>query len=349
MFCQKSRICFAISSLVFSSAAFAAPPVPYGEWSVTNGAVDTSVSCANTGVTCKTVASDNGFIYEEVSTPYYNFLRLILTDANATGVPTNLGFTSETYTPFALATDGIAQGIASKQVVRDAADNFVLDAEVQKGHMRGLNAATADDMYSTKISQSMSNAEMSGVFSFTNYTSFATGQSTTPDTDNERGRKLDISEQVLIGNPGDATKQQTFVQRQRSGDAGNGAPFPFPGAPQVPIQFTVNNSGNYFATAPITTAGSMTLPVTSNGRATTGTNTVAWASGNDIVTTWIAQDSNIAQNTATQSAYALSYQRVANNTSGVNALAVVVDLSVPPPLNPFAWDQTNFGTAPSLQ
>lgn len=323
---------------LFTSAAFAAPPIAYDQWSVTNGSVDTSLSCTAAGISCKTIATDNGFQYEEVTTPVYSFFRLILTEQNATGAPVDLSFSNETYTPFALVNAGIAQGAATKQVVRDAASNFDLVTEVQKGNMRGLNAATADEMFTTKIDQSFSNAEFSSGFAFTNYTEFFQGPATNPDTNIERGRILDITQDVLVGDPGDTTKKQKFVHSQRKGFSGNSSSaFSFP-APGLPVEFMVG--GSYFVSGNITTAGSMTLPDTQNGIAGPTSTTVSWNDGNDITTTWIGQSSNLAANTVD-----LNYQRVSNNTAGTEATAVVINL--PEPVNPFDWD-TNFGAQPAI-
>lgn len=346
----RSALPFAL--LASSNIAIAGAPaaIGYDNWTVgTGGAaagvIDTSTSCGNVGVTCKTLASDAGFQYEEVTTPAYSFLRLILTDQDASGDPTvatgptALNFSSETFTPFALSGAGIAQGAASKQVVRDAADSFLVTAEVQKGNMRGLNAATAEDMFTAKISQSFTDGDLSTGFDFTNYTQFATGPANSPDTNVEIGRVLDISQEVLTGNPGDTSKKQLFVQRQRQGVAGNStAVFPSFLPFGLPADFTVG--GSYFINAPITAAGSMSLPVTADGTPTGATNTVAWAARNDISTTWIAQSSNVSANGAD-----LSYQRVVNNTTPAEATAVVID--IPTPTNPFDWDP-NFGTEPVL-
>lgn len=328
-------------SLLTSGAAFAAPPVAYDGWRVDNGVVDTSTSCSAASISCKTIATDNGFKYEEVTTPDYVFLRLILTDADATGATTDLSFTNETFSPFALVNKGIAQGAATKQVVRDAALGFELVSEVQKGNMRGLNAATAEDMYTTKLSQTFANADFTSGFKYKNYTNFYSAQATNPDSNTERGRTLEITQEVLVGEPGDATKKQAFVHKQQKGSAGNNdSNFNFaPNAGVLPPVFMVN--GQYFSKSPLTTAGSMTLPVTVNGAATTGTNSVAWAEGNDISTTWIAQSSNV-----NATGVDLNYQRVANATTGVEATAVIINL--PAPVNPFDWDTANFGTQPTL-
>jgi len=348
-------------SMMASSTVFAGPPVPYDNWSVSNGAIDTSTSCGAAGVTCKTIATDNGFIYEEVKTDVYTFLRLILSEEDASGNPVDLSFTNETYTPFAIVNRGIAQGAATKQVVRDAASEFELISEVQKGNMRGLLATTAEEMFTTKIDQSFAkgvvDAEFSSGFKFTNYTNFMAAQATNPDTNIERGRILEITQDVLVGEPGDATKKQEFVHSQTKGYAGNSSStFNFaPDAGVLPVEFMVGGLYNTGANSPITQAGSMTMPNTVNGGIVPGTTTVGYGDGDDISTTWIGQSSNVNDIDTD-----LLYQRVANNTDGVEATAVVIPFLVsggiipgnpgplPAPINPFDWDTTNFGTAPQL-
>ncbi len=350
----SAAITFALLSSM-SSSAFAAPPVAYDGWTVTAGVIDTSISCSGVGVTCTELApAENGFKYEEVESDGSKFFRLILTEPNATGDPLvtsgagELSFTTESYIPFALVGEGIAQGVATKQIVRDSA-NFQLSAEIQKGNMRGLYATNAEDMFSTKIAQTLSSAsnDFNSAFDFTNYTAFSTvSTSNNPDTNTEIGRQLSISQNTLVGSPGDTSKKQTFEQRQVSGAAGNLSYTPwYTGpAPGLKTKFMVNGN-EYFITSPLTAASSVTLPVTSNGIAVVpaASNTVSWANQDDISTTWVAQSSNSPTN---PTGVGMNYQSVSNNTTNIEASATLLEI-LPTTADPFAWD-ANFGAAPTF-
>jgi len=356
----KNKLSVAVSfALISSGAAFAAPPVAYDGWTVTGGVIDTAISCASANTSCRELApAEGGFKYEEVTSDGSSFFRLILTEKDATGDPLitsgvgALSFTNESFTPFAVINAGIAQGVATKQVVRDSAANFEITAEIQKGNMRGLYATTAEDMYSTKIAQAIGSAsgEFESAFNFTNYTEFSTNPaSNDPDTNTEIGRKLDMSQNVLVGEAGDTTKKQAFTKRQASGVAGNTtSSFVWSGSPPgLQSKFMVDDGSGpkYFIKSDLTTAGSMTLPATSNGKldSPAASNTVSWVANEDISTTWIAQSSNSPFNAG---GVDVNYQSVANNTAGTEASSLLIELPSPT-VNPFDWD-TNFGAEPSL-
>ncbi len=342
-------------TLFTSSLAFAAPPVAYDGWTVTGGVIDTSVSCGGVGVTCKELApADSGFKYEQVESDGSSFFRLILTDTNATGDPLitsgagKLEFANENFIPFAIADEGIAQGIASKLVIREAASDFIVTAEVQKGNMRSLYTTAPEEMFTTKLSQSFSSGtDFDSSFSFLNYTAFSTSPATnTPDTNVEIGQRLEITQNVLVGEAGDTTKKQTFVQRKAKGFAGNTVSNPWPGSPPILKTKFMTDDGTgprYFIRAPITTLGSVALPVAANGRlvAPAATNTITWSPADDIETTWISQSSNSPLNA---NGTDLAFQRVSNNTTNTQAEITVIELPAAT-VSPFVWD-ANFGVAP---
>jgi hypothetical protein len=192
-----------------SPMVMAGPPMAYSQWSVDNGVITTD--CA-ADVTCNTLVSSDGMLYESIDTGGNEFLRLIITESGATGDPKGsfgetdpkkkvLGFSDETFIPFSLdngTNDGNSspyvqglisqgynsfaapQGIASRQAVMEEEDQFVATTEVQRANMRQYNggwssndvAATSDEMFSVKIDQSFDDGEMASDFSQTSYTQF---------------------------------------------------------------------------------------------------------------------------------------------------------------------------------
>ena len=299
---------------LYSQISFSAGPVPFGGWVVNSGSVDTSQTCNNVNVECKTLAVDDGFAYEEVTINNYKYLRLVLTDEQASGTADSVGFFTETFMPFALVADGDKQGIAARQVVRDPADGYELVADIQKGSMRLENVAAAEDMFSAKISQSISKADFSANFENRTYTQFATNPSAgSRDTDAVIGRKTDIDQTIKV----DIDKQQRIVSRKREGVQGTTA--------------TSWSDGFYFVKEAITTGGSVNL----------GAENVSWIAGDAIRSTWLVQDNNVPD----ENAIAISTQTFENLSSQVQANDILMNISTP--LDPFVWD-TDLGVAPAF-
>jgi len=318
--------------LCMAGTVFAAPPVNYDGWSATGGTIDTTTSCSTAGITCTTQVEDNGFLIEKVETPDYTYMRYVVTDPNATGATADLDFAAETFIPFAFQGDGISQGIAAKQVIREAASGFESSAELQRAMMRfsdpamitfgdPIPATVADDMYTIKLSQTISDPTngYADTFDFTGYTAFATAPNLNPDSDTTIGSIMDITQRVDIGEAIDpASKQQYFEQKRRAGVSGNTVTEPFP------------SNGYFVEGTPLSTANNLTL---------NGTN-ITWADGDEIVSTWLAQESIMSDTTA------LTHQVIENRTT--STIAVETDFSAPMPASPSAWEPVNFGTAPSL-
>lgn len=328
---QYRRTALTILVLV-SPLTYAGAPVAYDGWSVSGGAIDTSTSCATSGVSCTNLVSDPGMIYEEVTAGGSKYLRLILTDQAATGAPNQLNFTNEVFIPYALADPtafpALAQGIASKQVVKDVVDNFSATTEVQRANMRQLGTTLTDDMFSIKINQSFSNAEMSSSFSHTNYTQFAySASATAPDTDVVIGSKTDISQSLDVGGTDNPGATQMFVQRSRDGYKGTADPSN-PG-----LSWLAFSPDPYFANAPITTAGSMSV---------SGAPAITWTEADSISTTWMVQNGNEVPGQGA----AVAFQSIKNSDALTEDVAIALDLPVGT-VDPFAWD-ANFGTAPSF-
>lgn len=319
-----------LALVLMSPTVFAVAPVAYDGWSVTGGAIDTTASCTTPGVSCTNLVSDPGMVYEEVTTGGSTFLRLILTDQAATGAPNQLNFTTETLIPYAENGDPLPpgsinyyQGIAAKQVVRDAVDNFEGVTEIQRANMRQLGSVSADDMFTIKLSQSFAGADIDSAFAHTSYTQFSSG-GTNIDSDQVIGTITDIQQSNDIGGTINPGAKQLFVQRSRDGVKGNST-FTFP--------------GGYFVTAPITTAGGMHVSAT----AETPGAPVTWLNTQDIRTTWLVQDNNISS----APGIAISYQSVENN-SGVPVEDIMSEFDLPVgTADPFDWDP-NFGSAPTF-
>lgn len=300
----------------------AAPPVAYDGWTVTpGGMVDSSSSCTAPGVSCTTLFADTGFLYEEVTTSEYSYLRLILTEPSASGAPGTLNFTNETFIPFALEGSGILQGMATKQVIRDPLEDFVATAEIQRSDLR-RNSVLPEDTFNVKLGQSIIDAEMTSDFSYRNYTEYPSWYvpgAATPDSNNVMGEILDIAQDILVGEAGDTSKKQVVDYRKRNGYLGY--------SPSV----------WWGVREPISTAGAVTLDGT----------TVSWTDAQDVTSLWVVQSSNVIPAPGVVTAdVGMAYQRVENRDDATSAEELVLD--VPQPLSPFDWDAATFDVAPSF-
>ncbi len=333
--------------LCLASSVFAGPPVNYNGWTANDGVIDTAGSCG-TGITCTTMVEDAGFLIQQIdvkdpldSSKNYTYIRYIVADPTATGDTTNLGFTAETFIPFAYNSEGMSQGIASMQIMRDTTAGFEATAELQRSMMRFSNPAMRTitdemsytdpaEMYTMKLSQKITDPDnnYADTFDYTHYTEFAIVPSINPDSDKVIGRVLDISQQVAIGEAIDpASKQQFFEHKRRMGKTGN-----------VEIKPGWAGSSNYLTEGtPISKAGSLTL----------GGDTVSWADGDEIVSNWLVQELVMSDTNV------LSHQSIENRTSPASyASETDIAKHKPTPIvTPFAWNQDaidNFGPEPSL-
>lgn len=325
-----------ITTLLCQGAVLAAPPVSFDGWTASSGALDTSLSCGGAGVSCTTMVEDDGFIQEEITVDDYTYIRLIVTDPNADGAAGEQVFSSESFIPFAFNDEGISQGLATKQVIRDVAEGFVDQAEIQRSMMRfrdpGMRfptdiqqATPPEEMWSVRLTQSFDRDDLNSTFQYTNWTEMVSSfPAATPDTNDVIGYTLSLSQEVPLNPDGatagiDANARQGFEHRQAGGSAGN--------LPQEPFFPSL-----YFASAPITPAGEMTL----------GGDTVSWEEMQTVSTSWLVQtDLFNADNVAIQS------QGVTNLTTGDSASQLSTSSS-PAPVSPFDWDVPTFGAAPTL-
>lgn len=335
--------------LIAATQVIAAPPMAYDAWTITAGAIDANALCTG-DISCKTLSSDDGFLQQQVSNSATGtkYIRVIMTDAGGvsgdptlTGASADLAFATETYTPYLtnsecntavsigteIANPQDCQGIAAKQVVRDLSRNFESIADIQRNFAKSAEGNTVD-MYNVDLYQSISEADFFTDFTKTNYSYWECGFSGC-NNNTVIGGRLDINAEVLTGDPGDTTTKQKFAHRVREGWQGR-------------------QSGGWFMSDPVTTPGSLTL----------GGVTVDYGQGgggfgpapaDDIVMTWLAENNN---GFAYQSVENLSgTSTTGNNFAEERLLININDPSGPPVgtvIDPFDWDPTNFGAAPSL-
>lgn len=254
--------------LYTSASLGSGPPVSYGQWSASGGAI-TDTACGSAGVSCDLIAEGDGFRYEYVETAEGTFSRMILTDSGASGDSSTLAFASENFAPF-LQRSGtssafefpgsglIAQGVAGQQVVRDGAMDS--SAEIQRGFARDLstaglaNEAQAAEAWGIKLLQTNVDADVTSGFSAVVYNEVNNFPASTPDSDEVRGRAVDVWQTVTDASTGE---KQEFDYRTREGYKG----------------------WHFFlcCTDPLTKGGSVTLDGT----------TVSWTAGEAVSAVWV--------------------------------------------------------------
>ncbi len=129
------------------------------------------------------------------------------------------------------------------------------------------------------------------------------------------GRRLDIDQRLLLAadnDPFNATGEQVFTYRQRSG-------------------WDAAFNGESLVLDPVSRAGELELD-----------KMVTWNDGEDIATTWVAfRDSSFERS-------GFNYQTVVNRSQDITGRAIALELPKDAPIDPFAWDEANFGPAPGL-
>lgn len=293
-------------SLLYGTALADQPAVTFDGWTVNNGVIDTSASCGGT-VTCTTLAEDDGFIQQQVSTAHGTFTRTIITEAGATGDASSLSFADESFIPMDNPT-GI--DIDFKQNIRDIQNGFDSVTEFSRNSFTDAQGNFIN-IAEMNIAQSINGAD-----GFSN--DFALYQSTTDINDGATsyfGKMVDINQQIPLGDAANPfAAEEMFVYRERGGFAGS-----FDEATQT-LQM-----------APLTSPGQMTL-----------SDTVTWAEGERIATTWIAyKDGNRDQS-------GFNYQSVKNLDQLTGSEIIALSLPGDTLIDPFDWDVANLGPAPSL-
>ena len=111
-------------------------PIPFNQWTVNNGVIDTATTCTTSGVSCTVLAQDDGFLQQQVVTDSGSYVQMILTNPGATGSPDTLAFTTENFVP-----DKNLSGfdIANRQVIRDIPRGFEQIAQIDRAPFEDPN------------------------------------------------------------------------------------------------------------------------------------------------------------------------------------------------------------------
>ncbi len=189
-----------------SGAALAGPPVPFDQWSVTNGTVTVDYgggATCPTGFTCGAALTGDGFFQRQLTdnATGAKYFQTIVTDLGATGSPASLSFADESY-----VMQGGTTGIANQQRMDSTTPGQGTLTATSVLNMGWAHAAGSPDV---DIMQTVSDAA-------TGLTSSMTFKQNRDTNGNATGTALDLDQSIVL----DAVNndKQGFVLRKRDGD-----------------------------------------------------------------------------------------------------------------------------------
>jgi len=165
----------------------ASPTVVFDGWSSNNGVIDTSESCTTSGISCTTLAEDNGFLQQEIVNHHGKFIRTIVLEADATGSSSTLEFANETFIP---QDNKTGFDVNTKQVIRDINDGFESTATIGRTPFNDSNENLVD-LLNVELSQTLNGDGFNSSFKLDKY------EAEISDGSSYSGRSLDISQSVI--------------------------------------------------------------------------------------------------------------------------------------------------------
>jgi len=310
----------AAAAVLPMTAAHAVSHPVFDGWTVSGGTI--SATCQS-GASCSTLVSGDGFLQQQVDTGSDSYIRTIITDAGANSATNTSGSSSVNYSDesFVLS-GGTTSGIAGKQSLTDAAFGFTGTSELYAGWANSLSAAAQGNVV---ITQSFSDAGVSGVFGdeFENSFKLAIKQDAAGAV---TGKSMSIGQIVEMGDGAavNTSDIQKFIVEQRTGS---------------------------FITATEANAG-FDLAATSFDAANNPLNggTSAWVAGDDVLFVWLGQQ--VSDETGGLSVFGFESVQVdpadgsatrlvdtfSTTTPGIDASQVDV-------VAPFNWDSVVTGSA----
>jgi len=244
------HITLATALYLFSSTGLANDPVPFNQWSVNNGVIDASATCNAAGVTCTLINQDNGLLQQEVSTANGSYIQMILTDTNASGTASTLGFVTENFIPTNALT---AWDIHNQQIIRDTPQGFEQIAKIDRVPFNDANN-TLVDLLHVDIQQTLIDSEFDSSFNIKKDEAvFSSGEIYS-------GKSIDIFQNTLAtdtNNPGNI--KTAFDFRSRSG-------------------WKLDNLNNTLLIDPFSPAGEISL-----------NNPIGWNDGDTVTSLWLSQ------------------------------------------------------------
>ena len=297
---------------LLSAQSLAGGPVPFNQWSVSNGVIDASATCNASGVSCTLLAQDNGLLQQQVNTASGSYIQLIVTDTDASGTAESLGFVTENFIPTNNLT---AWDINGQQIIRDPDQGFEQVATIERAPFQDINNQLVDLLH-VNLQQSLIKDGFDTHFNLTkDEAQLSSGEIVS-------GKSIDMNQNIVAASASNAAGvKMAFDTRIRSG-----------------MKLTEVNQD--LQMDPFAPAGTLALNDGGiNGNPGTNQN-LDWNDGDTVSSLWISQY-NDELNT---SGYA--FQRVENLSNGTSINEARLDSAAV--IDPFSWNDVTFGQAPTL-
>lgn len=345
LFTHKALWLVAATPLLVPGTVTGGPPIPFGGWSVNNGAI--SATCAS-GALCGTPTSTSGLLQREITAGTGNgrYMQSILTDSNASGLPGTVAFASESFvkqggfisqwttsageSEATTTSSGETSGLSVSQVVRGTGnDKFLMTAQINTGW-----AAVAGQP-NIEITQNFGGAAISSTVDMVGDFKYVANLDA---NGNRTGFKLDIGQTVngsqFNGSGGGSGG---------GGWGGGGGGWGWSGAGSVNMFVMREVAGDM-----LTKSGSASLSGGNSrsgggggwggtgGRSSSDSSgnggSISWTPGQDVKVTWVAQSG-------------FGFQAYDNRSDNKNRIATSSISST----GPFTWVTDPFGVKPVYQ
>ena len=182
----------------FSNNVMSPAPVTYNALSTDNAIIESTLSCIGGEASCATTTAGPKLKYEEVVTPGFSYLRLTLinTSTSSRVGPTQISYIFEMLLPYNITKEQTAgnflYGLTSRPIIRDHIDKFLYSPDAQNNilHQSTHNIASAENIFTNRLSQSFSTTDIELNFSDKNFQEFTTGFA-------EKTKKTDINQKTI--------------------------------------------------------------------------------------------------------------------------------------------------------
>lgn len=289
----------------------AGAPVAFSEWSVNDGVI--SAPCPFTF--CASEAGRNGFLQRAVEdgSTGQSYIQTIITDIDASGLPGDLPFSSESVVRISGSDTQTVNGIVALQLARDPQSGGFSDRTV-------LRTGWADkgSLSNVEIAQKTAAQIQQQGFTFTSYFDYFGNFDESGNLIGLRTEMEQTSENSSELNPlvSVGTDNWAFVRREVAGD-------------MLTSSGQASLSGGGFG------GGGF-----GGGGGGGGGGTISWSAGDDVKVTWIGQLIDAGSRTSADFGYQ-AYDNVSDNSSPIR------ESNFRGGTGPYSWVDPPFGSQPS--
>ncbi|RMD80674.1 MAG: hypothetical protein D6809_00570 [Gammaproteobacteria bacterium] len=207
----------ALAGLLAAGAAWADPPVGFGQWSVSSGTITVDYgggAACPTGFTCGAATTGDGFFQRQIVDGSGNkYFQTIVATSGATGTPSTLPFADESYVKVGVS--GLSDNQSLKDSTTSGGTTTTFDATSVLNNGWASGGSTYADL---ELSQSVTLNDGTQDILSNAFTLKQNGSNTSPT-----GKLISVEQGILI-TPGASTTANTdddlqkFVMKQVQGD-----------------------------------------------------------------------------------------------------------------------------------